>query len=247
MNDIFLNDFIWSFSKLNLYDTCKYAFYLQYIESCQGIENAFAQFGTCCHEVLESYANKKVEIYELTSEYENLYPKIVTEKFPPNKYKDLNNSYYLEGYKFFSEFEGLDDYKILGVEKEVKFDVGVFKFSGFIDLVLEDNNRNIIIVDHKSKSKMSKEEKEKYIKQLYLYSIPLIDEYKVYPKYLKFNMFRFQEWITEEFKLDKLEETKQWAINTINNIYQEKKWLPKSSKYFCSFICGHRHICQYKP
>jgi hypothetical protein len=248
MSNIFLEDIKWSFSKLNLYDTCKYAFYLQYIQQNKGIENAFSQFGVCGHKILEKYSKNELEIFELSSEYKKIYSSIVTERFPPNKYKNLNNSYYESGLKYFDEFEGFDDYKTLGIEKEVNFVLDKYKFGGFIDLVLEDKDNNIIIVDHKSKSKMDKKEKEKYLKQLYLYSIPLIEEYQKYPKYLKFNMFRFQEWVTKEFDIKKLEETKKWAIYTIENIFSEEKWLPKSSEYFCKFICSFRNgVCEYKP
>jgi hypothetical protein len=247
-HELILSDIKWSFSKLNLFETCRYAFYQQYILERKGVMNAFAQFGSCSHIVLEKYAKGQLEIFELLNEYKEIYDTIVTEKFPRNKYKDLNQSYYEAGYQYFQEFEGFGDNKILGVEKEVSFKIEDYRFGGYIDLVLEDKNSDIIVVDHKSKSKMSGEEKDKYLKQLYLYCIPLIEEYKKYPKYLKFNMIRYQDWITEEFNVDKLEETKNWAINIIETIFKEEKFLPYSSKYFCSNICSFRNgICEYIP
>jgi hypothetical protein len=246
--NFFLKDIKWSFSKLNLYDTCKYAFYLQYIQEQKGINNAFANFGTCCHTVLENYENNKVKVSELVDEYKRLYPTIVDRPFPWNKYKDLNASYYEQGLQYFNDFEGFDDWEIIGIEKKVEFQIGEYKFGGYIDLVVRDKNKNIIIIDHKTKSKLTKAEKNKYLKQLYLYSIPLIEEYGCDPTYLKFNMIRFQDWITEEFSLEKLEETKQWANQTIEDILNEDEWLPKSDLYFCQNICSFRDgICQYIP
>ena len=247
MSNIYLDEIKWSFSKLNLFDQCKYAFYLTYIQQNKGVENAFAQFGTCGHKVLERYSKNELEVFELSNEYKKVYSSIVTEKFPPNKYKDLNQSYYEQGLDYFENFSGFNDYKILGIEKEINFILDKYKFGGFIDLVVEDKDDNLIVIDHKSKSKMSKKEKEKYLKQLYLYSIPLIEEYKKYPKYLKFNMFRFQDWITEDFSIEKLEETKKWAVDTIKKIYEEIEWKPVSSEYFCKFICSSRRICEYVP
>jgi hypothetical protein len=240
-NNFFVRDFNWSFSKLNCFDTCKYAFYLQYIEENKGIDNSFGQFGTHCHKILEKYANNELEIFELLPEYEMTYWETVTEKFPPNKYKDLGESYFNQGLEYFENFEGFDEYEILGVEEEVKFKIGEFNFTGFIDLVLRKDG--IIINDHKSKSKLSKKEKEKYLKQLYLYSIPIKEKYGEYPKELWFNMIRFNEIIKEQFQMNKLEETKEWALNSINSILNEKDWKPTNSDYFCRFICGVRELC----
>ncbi len=239
------NDFKFSFSKLNLFDTCKQAFYLQYIRELEGIDNAFGQFGTHCHNILEKYAKNELVIFELLKEYENKYWEIVTEKFPPNKFKDLGQSYFEQGYEYFSNFEGFDDYEILGVEEYVNFKIDEFDFTGYIDLVLKKDG--IILSDYKSKSKMSKTEKEKYLRQLYLYCIPIWEKYGEYPKELWFDMIRFDEIIIEQFKINKLEETKKWAKNKIYEILNEKDWKPISESFFCKFICGQRKNCNFIP
>lgn len=248
MIDIILDDFKWSFSKLNTFDTCKYGFYLQYIEGREGIQNSFAQFGTCCHQILEMYAKNEIELFELVNQYEKLYPEIVTERFPPNKYVDLGENYYNQGLEYFTNFNGFDDIgEVVGVEKFIEFNIGEYEFCGFIDLILKSNNDKIIIVDHKTKGKMTKKEQNKYLKQFYLYSVPLIEEYKNNPESLRFNMVRFQNWIVEPFDSRKLEETKEWASNTIKDIYKEKDWKPCSNSYFCNFVCGQRRNCEYIP
>ena len=88
---------------------------------------------------------------------------------------------------------------------------------------------------------------DEYLRQLYLYSIPVYNEYKIYPKYLIFNVFRCGEWIEEPFQIEKFEEAKQWVIDTINKIKNESAWLPLSDEYFCNHLCGMRKICEYKP
>lgn len=197
------------------------------------------------HQVLERYARGELVIFELASEYQKIYPQIVKEDFPYNKYKNLQESYYQQGLDYFNNFAGFDEYKILGVEKEVTFDVGEYKFGGFIDLVVEDKDENIVIIDHKSKSKLSGTEKEKYLKQMYLYSNPIIKEYGKTPKYLKFNMVRFNDWVTEDFGMEKFIHTDEWACRTIQNIYETSKFAPTQSSYYCSFICSARETCEY--
>ena len=247
--NFFVDDFTFSFSRLNLYETCPYAFYLQYIKELQGQPNFFSQFGTLCHSIIEDYAKDKIAIFEMVDLYKNKFNEVITEEAPPNKFKDLKQSYYEEGFRYFSEFSGWDnDYEILGVEEEFEFFVDKYKFAGIIDLILKHKKEGFLIIeDHKTKSRLDNEEKEKYMKQLYLYSIPIKDKYGEYPKYLRFNMIRYRNTITEEFNIKKLEETKQWVINQINKIKQETEWKPLSSPYFCRFVCSFRNICEYIP
>ena len=102
---------------------------------------------------------------------------------------------------------------------------------GFIDLLLRDKDGNITVLDHKSGSlkmtkngkisKTSEEHFESYKRQLYLYSIAIINEYGVKPKYLKWNLFKDRNCVQIEFNDKEYEETKEWAIKTIESIENE--------------------------
>ena len=113
------SQWIWSFSRLTTYDRCPYGFYLQYIKQLEQEENAFAQYGSFMHELLEKYAKDEILIFELLDEYKKKYNEKVTHDFPPNKYVILADTYYENGENYFSEFEGFNDYEMLEVEKEV--------------------------------------------------------------------------------------------------------------------------------
>lgn len=239
----------WSFSRLNSFLQCPYQFYLIYILEDRGIDNFFSEFGSWGHKLLEDYAEDKLSIFELASEYENKYYKNITFPAPPNKWKDLNISYYEEGLSYFENFEGFGDSKIVAVEEEYNFNIDKYNFKGFADLLLEDKDGNLHVVDHKSsdpKSKSSEKAKE-YFNQMYFYSIPIYEKYKKYPKQLHINAFRKQQWFTENFDIKKIDEVKKWAINTIHQIEKETKFKPKSDFFFCNFLCGHRNGYQYKP
>jgi hypothetical protein len=86
-----------------------------------------------------------------------------------------------------------------------------------------------------------------YWKQLYLYSIPIKEEFGVYPVKLHINAFRKQDWFTINFDEKEIDIVKKWVLDTVELINKEEKWLPKSDNFFCNFLCNFRNICEYKP
>jgi len=252
-----IGNMIWSYSRLNGFYNCPYAWKLQYIDENKSENGFFGEYGSFCHLVLEKYFNNEISMFELSQFYEDEYKNNIKHYAPPNAYVDLGIKYFDKGKEYFDNFSGIDDYEILGVEKKVAFNIEKYKFTGYIDLLVKNQDGDLEIIDHKSadikpRSNRKKETKgdiklDEYLRQLYLYSIPVYDEYKVYPKYLNFNVFRCGEWIKEPFQIEKLEEAKQWVIDTINKINNESAWLPLSDEYFCNHLCSMRKICEYKP
>lgn len=239
-----IDDFVWSFSRLNSFHGCKHAWYNSYVLKDRGQSNSFAEYGKLVHQIFEDYTSGKLEIYELVDEFEKQYDSNVWD-FPPNKYVDLSESYRNQGVEYFTTFEGFDDYKILGTEKKIDFEIEGYKFVGYIDSLLEDEYGNMIVQDYKSEAKFkSKKEKKEYARQLYLYSVPLIEEYKKNPSKLVFNMFRKQ--VMEEIKFDikDLEEAKKWAIDTIKAVSVEEKFPATINDFFCNQLCNMRNVCE---
>ncbi len=247
----------WSFSRLSSFSRCPYEFYLSYIKKVDQSQNAFAQYGTFIHKLLEEYAKNELLIFELLDKYKEEFALNVTCDFPPNKYVNLNKTYFDGGNEYFSKFEGFDEYEILDVEKEVKFKIDKYPFIGYIDLIVKNKDGDIKIIDHKSKDLSQPQKKRwadvekrrnselyEYLRQLYIYAIPLIEQEDIVPKYLCFNCFRKEKFIKIEFDMADYEESKQWALDTINNIYADKDMKETyDSYYFCNYICGVRHFC----
>lgn len=48
--------FKWSFSKLSAFETCPMGFRLQYLDRVPSEGNAFSDYGTFCHKLLEEWA-----------------------------------------------------------------------------------------------------------------------------------------------------------------------------------------------
>lgn len=245
-----IDDMVFSFSRLNCFHQCPYQWMLQYIECVEGENNAFAEFGSLSHDILERYAKGELEIYELPLAYEEEYDKFVEHKFPPNKYVNLNESYKKQGREYFENFEGFGDYEIVSIEEEFEFLIDNIKIKGLLDLLVKDKDGNYHIIDHKSsdpKSAKSKKAQE-YWMQMTLYAIWVYQKYGAYPVKLHINAFRKQQWFTIDFNEAEIDSIKKWVIDTVDAIKKEEKFPPKSDQFFCRFLCNFRNgLCEYIP
>lgn len=257
--DLFIiENMIWSFSRLNSFYQCPFSWREKYINCNRGIKNFFSEYGSFIHSILEKYAKEELSLFEISQYYEDNFFDNVTYDAPPNRYVDIKESYYNKGLEYLDNIDlDLSEYEILGVEKDVKFTIAGHEMIGFIDLLLRDKDGNIIVVDHKSASlKFNKNGKickgdEKHFtefkRQLYLYSLAVIEEYGIEPKQLWWNMFRDCKWIKIDFDKEEFEEAKKWAEETVKLIEEEETWFPNPDYYFCNYLCDQRECCEYKP
>lgn len=255
--EFMLDDMKFSFSSLTTYERCPYNFYLNYILKKENMENGFSQYGTFCHSLLEQYAKGEIPVYSLLNTYKEKFDDEVILQFPYNRYVDLREKYYENGIEYFREFEGFDDYEILGVEKEVNFKIGKYNMTGIIDLVVRNKEGKIEILDHKSKDlKMPPKKKWQedryntelyhYLRQLYIYSVAIFDEYGEYPSHLNFNCFRIRKWFRIPFEKPDYDESVEWVTKTIEKIYSDYVMADRyENKFFCNNICSSRRVCDY--
>lgn len=251
-----IKDMVWSFSRLQSFDTCPYEWYLHYIEENESENGFFAEFGTLIHSGLQKIYEGSLSIWDAQQWYEDNFGKVVLHNAPPNNYVDIAEEYYNDGYNYFGNISQLDDkYEILGVEKDLSFNIKRKPFVGFIDLLLKDKNTGeIMICDHKTAklkfkkngeiSKTDIEHFESFKRQLYLYSKPIIAEYK-HVDYLAWNMVRMDKIIKIPFDKNEYESSLNWAIDKIKYISKEALWLPNKDEFYCRNLCGMREICEY--
>lgn len=246
-----LENMTWSYSRINAFKTCKYMWFLTYIKKFKGEQNAFAVSGSFAHSILERYAKEELFLWDLLDEFVDNYDDEVPYKFPPNKYVDLGEKNYNSGVEYFTNFEGFDSIgNVVGAEINVdtnledKENNRKFKFTGFIDLLLEKDGEYIVL-DHKSKGKFkSKKEQAEYSRQLYIYAKYVKEEYGKFPKKLIFNMFNAGEYIHIPFNLNDYNEAINWCVLTINEIYNELDFDKNIDDFFCNYLCNHRSICK---
>lgn len=252
-----VDNFTWSFSRLESFYQCPFAWRRSYIDCEPKCSNAFAEYGSCVHKILEEYEKGNLDIFTLSDEYERRFADEISTDFPPNKYADLRQSYFEKGQRYFEEIDlPLDEMQILGVEEKINFVIDDKPFVGFIDLRYRDREGHMICMDHKSanitftkKGEVSKscaEKMKKYKYQQYLYTIPFIEAGEKID-YLEWNFFNNQKIYRIPWSAKEYAEAVFWAKDTIRLIEQEELWLPNSDWYFCHNLCDHRDFCEYKP
>lgn len=232
-NDFILDGMRWSFSSVNTYNTCPQAFRLGYLDALPRVDNAFSDWGTWMHEIMERYFRGELEFFELSQVYVDGYADHVKCVFPPNKFCDLSERYYNAGKDYLDRFEGMfDDCEILGVEKRVTLDIDGRPFVGVIDLLVRADS-GMWIVDHKSKSALrTKKERAEYARQLYLYALYVHEEYGVWPEKLIFHMVRAGGELVEiPFVEQDAMLAKQWFLDTIDAIYHDAIFESMPNKY----------------
>ena len=252
-----IDNMLWSFSRLSSFDDCPYCWKRTYIDCEEKMGNAFASYGTLMHSTLEKYEKGALSIFDISQHWIDNFNDAIPEDFPPNKYVNLRDKYYEQGLDYLDNLDlNLEQYEVLGVEKEVRFEIAGKPFIGFIDLLLKDKETGeIIVADHKSASLKFKKSGEisksgeahflSFKRQLYLYCKPLIEQgMKV--DHLMWNLFRERKYLKIPFNQSEYEEAINWASDTIATIEKEELWLPNPDFYRCHNICDHRCFCEYK-
>lgn len=251
---------IWSFSRLNSFNTCKYAWYQHYIAGESADDNFMAQWGSLIHEIMEKFFNGQLSYFELVQYYEDHYDDI-TYDAPKLPTVDLAEKYYQDGIDYLSSIPPdyiTGEYDVLGVELPIKYNIGNLEILGYIDLVLRDKSTGeITILDHKSASikwlksgepsKKDRSHWEDFERQLYIYSKWAIENYGRCD-YLAWNMFRLGiikkiPWIESE-----CDNAINWVKNTVDEIDSEQLWLPNNTKeneFYCQNLCGQRYKCPF--
>lgn len=88
-------------------------------------------------------------------------------------------------------------------------------------------------------------ELDHYLRQLYLYSVPIIEEYGKCPKSLCFNCFRTPILIEEPFKEDAYAESKVWLKERVDTIAAETDFKPDMDFFKCKHLCEMHDFCEY--
>jgi hypothetical protein len=261
----------YSFSRVNNFDSgCKYEWKQHYI-MCEEAEDGFyGAAGGFAHEVLEKYANRELDIFDISPYFEEHFSEAVPYNAPSNKYKDLKEDWYEKVLDYFNNIDlPIDDYEVIGVEKQVNFDVNGYPFIGFIDLLLRDPaDGKLILCDHKSSSikilksgKISKSDQQHFLefrRQQYLYSKAVIEEFgEGSVKELWWNMFRDHNWIKIAFNQEEYLEAQDWALDVIHRVENETEWEPREDMmkameeikwpgFYCMNLCCIRSKCPYR-
>lgn len=252
MYSLITSGMTWSYSRISSFDNCPYKFFLTYIMPSDKISLFFSGYGSFIHELLASYYRGERTREDIVAEYLTGFRSHVMGRAPDQK---IFSNYFQQG---LSHLKGITkpSQQIIGVENEVSFQVGGYPFVGYIDLLLRnEENGDITILDHKSrnlkrrsmraKPTKTDEELDRYLRQLYLYSIPVKDTYKVFPSYLMFNCYRTGAVIREPFSVSAFNAAVDWAAQSVDAIIHTDDFHPCMDYYFCRYICDVHDRCEY--
>jgi len=242
-----VNTETYSFSKLSSFHQCKYQYYLTYIEKRKGVDNAFSQYGTFIHSILERHAKGELGAWEMLDAYVEGYDSAVTEPFPHNQYADLQQSYYRDGYDFLKNFDGLDDLDIIGTEIRFKEPLDDFTYTGIIDIVYKNKDGGIVVRDWKSKAKFSnKKEQAEFARQPLSYGLHILNKFNKPPVLLQFFMFRKNNIVNIPFNQKEYDEALTWIRESVKEIRACQDYPASPDQFFCSALCSYRNTCQLK-
>ena len=168
----------YSFSKMNTFDTCKWAYYLNYIKDEVNKDNIWSIFGGAAHDILENvkdYNGNKEKMAEdfLSKFYETV---LVGYKFATDEEK---NDSIMNRYKA-NVLDYFDSYYEDDVENEEK-EYRIFTYidghliHGYVDRKFTKDGK-YYIQDYKTSSMYSKEGKEEAKEQLIIYAKDLVDK-----------------------------------------------------------------------
>lgn len=245
-----IDDMTWSYSRIKAFEDCPYRWYLKYIRRIRGSATFFASYGSFVHELLSRYFSGGVSRAEIVESYLLHFKDKVCGDAPNQK---VFSSYFHNGLHYLKTIEKFEC-ETIGVERRVNFNIGGLRFRGFIDFIGRGDD-GIYVVDHKSrnlkprsgrsKNTRSDAELDEYLKQLYLYSVAIKQEFGITPSALCFNCFRAQRLIKEPFNELECEKAVSYAKDSVERIRSERDFRPDIDYFKCNFLCDMKDQCEY--
>lgn len=245
-----IENMTWSYSRIESFNDCPYRWFLKYIKKCKEEPQFYSSYGSFVHKLIELFylgqlTKDEMQIkflFEFSKEVKGVRPQESTVK----KYIQAGNDYF----KQFKPFA----FNMIAVEKKVEFEIDGIPFVGFIDF-LGEKAGEYYIVDNKSRDlkprsghkapTVKDRELDKMLRQPYIYSAAVKQEYGKFPKALCFNCFKTRTFIEEPFDEDAYNKTVEWAKKSIETIKDTDGFHPNRDFFACSFICGVSNECCY--
>ena len=243
-----------SFSQLTSVQECPYEYYLLKLAGVKPVENAFAQAGNLCHQILAEWAKGEIPLQELPVQWIERFQREVTADFPYYlAAKDYRGKLFAAILAYFETFDGFSDYEVIGSEQRFISMIAGERFEGIIDLILRHKTTGeITIVDFKSCSLSSfRRNKDQMYRQLLLYSKYCIDEFGLPPAKLRFEFVKENAFDEREYDPEDYVAARIWAESIIEEMKSKDvtDWFETRPEFFrCVNICGCRNECIFgKP
>ena len=242
--------FVWSYSRIECFCDCPYRFFLKYFAGVKEKPLFYSSYGSFIHKLIEQYYKGALTKDEMVTKFLTDFSKEVRGTRPQ---ESTVTKYIQCGCEYLRSFQPFR-FNMIDVEKRVEFNIDGIPFVGFIDYLGEEDGE-LVIVDNKSRdlkprSKRAKptlkdQELDSMLKQLYIYSAAVKQEYGKFPKLLCFNCFRTGTFIEEPFNEDAYNAAIEWAKKQVEDIKDADDFYPQIDYFSCNFICGVDEECEY--
>lgn len=245
-----IEDMVWSYSRIESFNDCPYRFFLKYISKCKDADKFYASYGSFMHKLIENYYRGILSKDEMLTEFLTGFSKNVKGTRPQ---ESTVQKYIRCGVEYLKGFQPFK-YPMVEVEKRVEFEIEGLKFVGYIDYLGEENGEYYII-DNKSRDLKPRSNRDKptvkdkeldsMLKQLYIYSVAVKQEYGKFPKALCFNCFKSGVFIEEPFREEAYNEAISWVKRSVADIKSTDDFYPNREFFSCFYICGVSDDCVY--
>ena len=242
--------FVWSYSRIECFCDCPYRFFLKYFAGVKEKPLFYSSYGSFIHKLIEQYYKGALTKDEMVTRFLMDFSKEVRGTRPQ---ESTVTKYIQCGCEYLRSFQPFR-FNMIDVEKRVEFNIDGIPFVGVIDYLGEEDGE-LVIVDNKSRdlkprSKRAKptlkdQELDSMLKQLYIYSAAVKQEYGKLPKLLCFNCFRTGTFIEEPFNEDAYNAAIEWAKKQVEDIKDADDFYPQIDYFSCNFICGVDKECEY--
>lgn len=240
----------YSYSKLTRFEDCPLSYMRKYLNEEVPESHGITECGLFMHHILEEYERGNMTKEELVPYYQENFDKAVVStmrlQMSPTFSKDMYGLYYKDCLNYLENFTGIEDCnKIIDVEREFHLPYNDYSITGKIDLVFNNNEGQLVVLDHKSKKKFkSKKDQAHYARQLYLYAWACKSLYDQYPDVLVFNMLR-GEPIYIPFNADDMYKALNWFNEMVIQIRNAITFDAKVDTFYCNAFCllGRCDLC----
>ena len=268
-----MNNTVYSFSRLKLFNECPHAYFLTYIMKSEKMPTIYSEIGTTIHDLLEKIQEgEEISTEQRLKEFEDKVEECemfgiefvnnnIKERYVANIEHCLRNFKQLQGESF-------------EIEKEIELNIGEYKLTGFVDCIIHHNDGTVSVIDFKTSSKYSKKDLDKNANQLIIYGIGLEQlGYKI--RDIKWYMLKYAtvkskrgNKIIERRELEDEQEYEEcfidypynditkmecinWIEETIEKIESmnindkwENKEINKGTSFYCQNICSVCGKCE---
>mgnify|MGYP006288124109 CR=1 FL=1 len=243
-----LDKMIWSHSRISSFEQCPLGWWYSYhYKINRNINNAFAEYGSLCHELIQHqmvFKQRGMPLQtneEMKDYFQNGFYHMST-KFLSSKMK---REYLYDGIDYFRNWDSFEGYNVKAIEEFTNWEMADYPCYGGMDLLLEKDDK-FYLIDHKSSKPYDAQKMNKKIKQLYFYGPAVKSLFGKHPEYVGFNFFRKNKLQIFEWDTDKFVNMLEWFESTVKKIKATKDFVANPNAFFCNHICNHRFTCPKK-